>query len=189
MSRLSQSLIVSSVMLLWSAPALSQEPELQNPEVEMLSPAEEAAARLLAFVAAIDEEAVIQANTAVFKVDGLQLQMVFDASADRMRVMIPIAGAAELSAEQLERLMQANFDSALDARYAIAQGAVWSVFLHRLSSLSTEDFASGLAQSVSLVRTYGTTFQSGAAVFGGGDSAEQHRELVDDLLQRGGRAI
>ena len=185
MTRLSQSLVVSSVMLLWGVPAHAQETTPPTPEAQTLSPSEAAAARLLAFIAAVDEDAIIQGNTASFNVDGLQLQMVFDSTADRMRVMIPIAASYDLSDEQLERLMQANFDSALDARYAIAQGAVWSVFLHRLSSLPTEDFASGIAQTVSLVRTYGTTFQSGAAVFGGGDSAEEHQKLVDELLRRG----
>ncbi len=31
--------------------------------------------------------------------------------------------------------MQANFDTALDARYAIAKGALWSTFIHPLSDL------------------------------------------------------
>lgn len=185
MGRLSETLIVSTVMLLWPAPAFAQDSTQPAPEVETLSPAEAAAAQLLAFVASIDDNAIIQANTALFTVEGIQLQLVFDANADRMRVMAPVVSAGDLDTEALERLMQANFDSALDARYAIAQGAVWSVFLHRLSSLPLEDFASGIAQSVNLVRTYGTSFQSGAAVYGGGDSAEEHRELVDDLLRRG----
>ncbi len=38
-----------------------------------------------------------------------------------MRVLIPIEGTDDLLKDELLRLMQANFDSALDARYAIAQ--------------------------------------------------------------------
>ena len=168
--------------------AATAQDSLPAQEAETLSPAESAAVRLLAFVDAIDEEAQTQGNGAVFTVEGLQLQLVFDTAADRMRVMVPIAAAGELDAEQLQRLMQANFDSALDARYAIAQGAVWSVFLHPLSSLTTEDLASGIGQSVNLVRTFGTTFHSGAGVFGSGDSNEEHRKLVEDLIEKG-RAI
>jgi len=39
--------------------------------------------------------------------------------------------------------MQANFDSALDARYAIAKGKLWSAFIHPLSELNEEQFFSG----------------------------------------------
>ncbi|MEO0818641.1 MAG: hypothetical protein AAFX86_15220 [Pseudomonadota bacterium] len=182
--------VAFSALFLLTAPAtttLAQE-RSPAPEAEQLSSAEAAAARLLAFVSAIDEEAQITGNGALFTVEGLQLQLVFDTNADRMRVMLPITAASDLDAAQLERLMQANFDSALDARYAIAQGAVWAVFLHPLSSLTTEDFASGIGQSVNLVRTFGTTFHSWAGVFGGGDSAEENRKLVDDLIAKG-RAI
>lgn len=46
-----------------------------------------------------------------------------------MRVMIPINAADVLPPEELLRLMQANFDSALDARYAIANELLWGVFI------------------------------------------------------------
>ena len=81
--------------------------------------------------------------------------------------------------------MQANFDSALDARYAIGQGILWSTFLHRMSSLTVEDFLSGIGQSINIVMTFGTTFSSGEMTFGGGDSNEIHRELIDELLRKG----
>ncbi len=42
-------------------------------------------------------------------------------TAIRMGELIPIEGTDNLSKDELLRLMQANFDSALDARYAIAQ--------------------------------------------------------------------
>ncbi|MEM9740773.1 MAG: hypothetical protein AAF829_13000 [Pseudomonadota bacterium] len=179
-----------SVLILAGSPVglATAQTATPTPEAETLSPSVQAAARLLAFVSAIDEDAQIQGNGALFTVEGLQLQLVFDTTADRMRVMLPITAAADLDAEQLQRLMQANFDSALDSRYAIAQGAVWAVFLHPLSSLTTEDFASGIGQSVNLVRTFGTSFHSGAGVFGGGDSAEENRKLVEDLIEKG-RAI
>ena len=51
--------------------------------------------------------------------------MIADPRADRMRAMVPIRSADALEQDELLRLMQANFDSALDARYAVAQGRLW----------------------------------------------------------------
>ena len=124
-------------------------------------------------------------NGALFTVEDVQLQLVFDLNADRMRLLTPIAPADDIPAADLVRMMQANFDSALDARYGIAQGALWATFIHPLASLTMDDFASGIGQTVNLVRTYGTTYSSGALVFGGGDSAEENRQLIDELVQRG----
>ena len=66
--------------------------------------------------------------------------------------------------------MRANFDSALDARYALRDGQLWSVYLHPLPTLTRTDFESGLGQVLSLAHTFGTTFSSGEFRFGGGDA-------------------
>ncbi len=85
--------------------------------------------------------------------------------------------------------MQANFDSALDARYAIAKQTLWSVYLHPLSSLRDDEFLTGLGETVNLVSTFGTTYSSGLLNFGGGDSqAIKERQLIQELLDKG-RAI
>jgi hypothetical protein len=83
------------------------------------------------------------------------------------------------------RLMQANFDSALDARYAVANGRLWGVFIHPLSPLEKNQFLSGLVQTVTVARTYGTGYTSGGAVFGGGDSNEIYRKLFEELQKKG----
>ena len=81
------------------------------------------------------------------------------------------------------RMLQANFDAVLDSRYAVAGGNVWSVFIHRLSSLTSEDLISGVAQTAVAADTFGTSFTSGAVVFGGGDSSGIHRDLEERLRQ------
>jgi hypothetical protein len=73
----------------------------------------------------------------------------------------------------------------LDARYAVAQGHVWGVFIHPLGALEREEFLSGLAQTVNLARTFDTLYSGGAQVFGGGDSNGIYNELFGDLLNRG----
>jgi hypothetical protein len=105
-----------------------------------------------------------------FKYQGRQTYVITDERADRMRIMSPVTAAEGLSKDALFRAMQANFDTALDARYAIAKGALWSAFIHPLSPLDDAEFHSALAQVVTLASTYGTTYNSSGLRFGGGDS-------------------
>jgi hypothetical protein len=82
-------------------------------------------------------------------------------------------------------MMQANFDSALDARYAIAEGRLWAVYIHPLSPLRDEQLISGVGQVVNAALTYGTLYTSGAGQFGRGDSAGEQRRLLERLQERG----
>lgn len=130
----------------------------------------------------IDRKAVREGNSVRFTAGEHQTVMVADPAADRMRVMVPIAHTADLPAELLMRLLQANFDSALDARYAVANEIVWGVFIHPLGSLGEDEFVSGIGQAVNIARSFGTSFSSGAVVYGGGDSqALQLRDFLEEL--------
>lgn len=108
--------------------------------------------------------------------------VITDANSNRMRIMTPVAEVEGMEKEHLYRLMQANFESALDARYSIAEGAVWSVFIHPLSPLHAEQLVSAIAQTVTLALTFGTSFSSGALSYGGGDNAGS---LFDQLRREG----
>jgi len=120
------------------------------------------------------------------KVGNHAVTVITDESADRMRIVVPITETSELTEKHLYRIMQANFDSALDARYAIAKEILWSAYIHPLSSLTDEDFLSGLGQTVNLVDTYGGTFSSGASTFIGGDSQKlKEKDLIKYLLEKG----
>ena len=147
-------------------------------------PAVEAAARLRAIVGRIDPAAEFSANGAAFTVNQTRVTLVYDTTADRMRLVAPVRTLDEIEPEILIRLMQANFESALDARYAIARGVVWSTFIHPLSSLTAEEFGSGLGQTVNLVATFGGAYSSGAMVFGGGDQVTRERALIDELQEK-----
>jgi len=141
--------------------------------------------RLLSILTDIDPDAAISPAGVEITIEDIPVLVVMAPGADRMRAMVPIASVDDVSAEEMSRMMQANFDTALDARYAVAQGRVWGVFIHPLAALEREQFLSGLAQTVNLARTYGTLYSGGAQVFGGGDSNDIYQGLVDDLLSRG----
>jgi len=149
---------------------------------------EEALTRIADVIAALDGDAQRNGDNWQFSIDDRRLLVVTDSSAGRMRIMTPIAEASALPEGALERLLQANFDTALDARYAIANGLVWGTFIHPLDSLTTRDFASGVLQTKSLADTFGTTFSSGALNYGGGDSGaiieDQLKQLLEELERR-----
>ncbi len=141
--------------------------------------------RLAGIVQAIDEGAIAQGPTLQFAIDDIPVMIIADAANDRMRAMVPIANADALTPEDLMRLMQANFDTALDARYAVANGRLWGVFIHPLAPLERDQLISALIQTVNVARTYGQTYSGGAQVFGGGDSNGIYRELFEELRKKG----
>lgn len=141
--------------------------------------------RLAEIVQAIDPEAKAQNNALQLTIADVPVLIIADPLADRMRAMVPIRSADGLDAKELMRLMQANFDTALDARYAVAQGRLWGVFIHPLSPLNKDQLLSGLAQTVGIAQSYGTSYSGGAMHFGGGDSSEIYRNLIEDLRKKG----
>ena len=99
--------------------------------------------------------------------------------------MLSVSTAETVDPEEMRRLMQANFDSALDARYALANGRLWSVFIHPFAALEKNQLISGIAQTVNVAKTYGTLYSGGALQFGGGDSNDLQSELIERLLKKG----
>lgn len=141
--------------------------------------------RLAAIVGALDANATIGIRGMQFTVQEVPVTIIVDARANRMRAFSPFKTLDGVDGQTLYRMMQANFDSALDARYAIAKGYLISVFIHPLGELQKDQFIEGVGQVVNLVKTFGTAYTSGAMTFGGGDSQNLHRELIDELLKKG----
>ncbi|WP_324751560.1 hypothetical protein [Roseovarius sp. Pro17] len=141
--------------------------------------------RLGQILHALDPQAVRQGHGWRLRIGAQVVLVVADTDAGRLRAMVPVRITAGLDADDLARMLQANFDSALDGRYAIAQGLVWSVFVHPLEGLDKAHLISGLAQVVTLARSYGTDYSSGELRFGGGDGPASGGALIEELLRRG----
>ena len=101
------------------------------------------------------------------KVSGRDVLVVTDETHNRMRIMTPVSDEKTLDAEELHRLLSANFDRALDAKYAISQNTLWSVFTHPLAGLTDEQFIGCVGQVVTLADNFGTSYSSSGLFFGG----------------------
>ena len=139
-------------------------------------------ARLDFLLKSLDPETSGRPGNWVVTFRDISAQVLTDERADRMRIMIPIADASDLEKDQLYRMLQANYESALDARYAIAQGLVWVAFIHPLSPLTEGELLLALAQTYNAAETYGSSFSGGLFQFGGGDNRS---EIFDEILEKG----
>ena len=99
------------------------------------------------------------------------VMVVTDESHNRMRIITPVAEVADLEESIWLIALTANFDRALDARYAVNGDYLWSAFIHPLQQLSDAQFLDALDQVVTLADNFGTTFTSSDLVFGGGEDS------------------
>jgi hypothetical protein len=99
--------------------------------------------------------------------DDVEMTLLSDEITNRVRVITPIVEADGLEPQELRVLLEANFDRALDAKYAIWRDIVWGVYLHPLQELSRDQLISALRQVATLRHTYGTTYSSMGLQFGG----------------------
>ncbi len=152
--------------------------------IEELNPQGMNGDKMSALIQKFDADAEVAANRITFKVRDRDVMVVYDKKADRMRVMSPIIQSVAVPEDIHARMLQANFDAVLDSRYAIANDIVWSVFIHRMSTLNEDDFLSGIAQTYTAAETFGSSYTSGAMVFGGGDSNSLHEELLEEIEGR-----
>lgn len=80
---------------------------------------------------------------------------------DRVRLYAQILPVEQMTDEQRERVLEANFRSLLDVRYATHSGMLYAVYLHPLSSLSSIDVRSALYQVASAASSFGSDYSSG----------------------------
>lgn len=101
-----------------------------------------------------------------FSYGGVTLACVSDVRHDRMRLIAPIASTDELTPEHWRRMLDANFHTALDARYATSDGIVYAAFIHPLSPLTEEQLNSAIHQVATLAKTFGSSYTSGTLSYG-----------------------
>lgn len=113
----------------------------------------------------------VQGNIVHFTYRDVPLICISDPGADRMRIFSPIVGEDQLTDEQRQAVLAANFTTALDARYAISNGTLFGLFLHPLSSLDEDFIRLAVYQVANLKLTFGTEYSGGTLYFPGGEDS------------------
>lgn len=109
-------------------------------------------------------------NSFEIQYKGLVMLCITDPKSNRMRIILPIVEEKDLKKKQLEECMEANFDRALDVKYALYNEVVWSVFAHPLEELTEEQLADAVDQVYNAAVTFGGSYTSTNLVFGGGSN-------------------
>jgi hypothetical protein len=100
-----------------------------------------------------------------FMIKERMLVCITDEKNNRMRIMSPIIEQKKLAYIDMLKLMEANFHTALDVKYAISDDLLWSVYIHPLKELSKEELLSAINQVYAAAITYGTTYNSTGLTF------------------------
>ena len=66
-----------------------------------------------------------------------------------LRILLPLADAQEAQ-PFFDKLLEANFDTTLETRYAIHQNVLWGVFQHNCATLTAPDFSAAIARLLAL---------------------------------------
>ena len=125
--------------------------------------------RLDELIRQITPDVVGQLGNWQFLINKRDILVITDESHNRMRIMTPVATQDQLNDADLVRLLEANFSSALDAKYALRDQTLWSVFTHPLGELSEEQFLDCAAQVANLANNFGDSYASSNLFFGAGE--------------------
>ena len=125
--------------------------------------------RLDELIRQITPDVVGQLGNWQFLINKRDILVITDESHNRMRIMTPVATQDQLNEADLTRLLEANFSSALDAKYALRDQTLWSVFTHPLGELSEEQFLDCAAQVANLANNFGVSYASSNLFFGAGE--------------------
>ncbi len=161
------SCIAALILSLWALPGCAEEAMDQ--------------ARLHSLLQEHAENVNVNGNLVRLTYGRVDMLCISDQTADRMRIIAPIALVQDVEPQMLLAAMAANFHSVLDARYAIGDGTVYAAFIHPLSPMTDSQVLSALRQVASANRTFGTDYSSGELLFPGG-SAVPERKTPDSPL-------
>lgn len=121
--------------------------------------------KLHSIIYTISEQLDGQDGNWQFVVDSTLFICLTDQLHNRMRIISPIEKMENVTTEQIQRCMEANFHTALDVKYAISDGILWSAFIHPLQELSKNQVLSAISQVYSAAKTFGSVYSSGTLSF------------------------
>lgn len=113
------------------------------------------------------------------------LYIITDENANRMRIFTPVIEESELEDGQLKKMLEANFHSALDAKYCLYEGLVITVYTHPLKELQSDQFIDAMRQVVTLADTFGGSYSSTGVIFNpGGTEGKSDGDNKEDRTNK-----
>ncbi|PIA78983.1 hypothetical protein BFR04_05535 [Gaetbulibacter sp. 4G1] len=119
-----------------------------------------------------------------FFIKDIQLLSITDTKNNRMRIISPIAESKSLNNDLIKAALVANFHTALDVKYAVSDGVLWSVFIHPLKELSKNQVKDAVSQVYYANVNFGSTFASTSLVFPGKLSKEEKQKEEEPKLRK-----
>ena len=88
------------------------------------------------------------------RVDGVDVYLISNPDTDRVQLIVAVPITEAVGVQHLVGMLNANFHPGLDARYALSDGVIYSIFTHRLATLTEEDFVAGYRQALDLAKRF-----------------------------------
>lgn len=150
--------LVNLIIVLMSLVSLSSPVLAEKNEMTM--------AKMEAIVKGLASESEGEKGRVKFVYQNVQMFLISDPVNNRMRIFAPIAKYSDLDKAHIDAAMISNFSLALDARYGVRDGVLFSAYIHPLKELQEEQVKSAVRQVSSLAFTFGTKYTSGEMAFG-----------------------
>ena len=99
--------------------------------------------------------------------NGRPILVITDAPNNRMRIISPVVEEKELKKSQFTEILEAQFDRALDVKYALFESVLWSVYAHPLKELTEDQFKDAISQVFYAAHNFGASYKSTSLQFGG----------------------
>lgn len=120
-----------------------------------------------------------------FTYDDHMMLLITDETHNRMRVITPIDEIKNLTQLELKNALMANFHTALDVKYAISDDLMWSVFIHPLKELTSDQVRDALKQVAQAADTFGGSYSSTDLVFpGAAGNADEGGKAKDPVKKK-----
>lgn len=102
-----------------------------------------------------------------FNFNNIRMYLISDVKHNRMRIVAPVETYNNLTVEHKNAVLKSNFHLSLDARYAVSNGVLYSVYVHPLAELNNEQVKSAVNQVANLALSFGSQYTSGVLSYGG----------------------
>ena len=97
------------------------------------------------------------------------LIVITDQKNNRMRIITPVIEEKEMKKSNYSEVLKAQFDRALDVKYALYNGLLWSIFVHPLKELTQSQLIDAISQVFYAAHNFGGSYRSTNLQFGSGD--------------------